>query len=79
MTAGTLSLPLQAVSSAGLPVKFYVEAGPAMIKNNRLVFTRIPPRAKFPIAVTVVAWQWGTCEPPLFRQAITNQIFHLLK
>ena len=79
VTAGTLSLPLQAVSSAGLPVKFYVEAGPAMIKNNRLVFTRIPPRAKFPIAVTVVAWQWGTCEPPLFRQAITNQIFHLLK
>jgi hypothetical protein len=23
------------------------------------VFTKIPPRSKFPVKVTVAAWQWG--------------------
>lgn len=56
---GTASLPLHATSDAGLPVSFYVESGPAVIDGDRLAFTGIPPRAKLPLAVTVVAWQWG--------------------
>jgi hypothetical protein len=59
-TTGTKSLLLGAVSSAGLPVYYYVKAGPAIIEGNRLVLTPIPPRSRRPLAVTVVAWQYGT-------------------
>ena len=37
----------------------YVKEGPAELQDNRLVFTKIPPRSKFPVKVTVVAWQYG--------------------
>lgn len=56
---GTDSLLLKAVSDAGLPVSYYVEAGPAEVVGDQLVFTPIPPRSRFPIKVTVVAWQYG--------------------
>lgn len=32
---------------------------PAVVRDGRLVFTTLPPRARFPVAVTVGAWQWG--------------------
>ena len=57
--AGTASLPLQAVSDCGLPVYYYVKEGPAEIADGKVVFTPIPPRSKFPLKVTVVAWQYG--------------------
>lgn len=57
--AGTASLPLQAVSDGGLPVYYYVKEGPAEIVDGKVVFTPIPPRSKFPLKVTVVAWQYG--------------------
>ena len=57
---GVNELTLQAVSSSGLPVCFYVKEGPAENENGRLVFSKIPPRAKFPVKVSVVAWQYGT-------------------
>lgn len=57
--AGTASLPLQAVSDGGLPVYYYVKEGPAEIAEGKVVFTPIPPRSKFPLKVTVVAWQYG--------------------
>lgn len=69
--AGTASIPLQAKSNLGLPVGFFVVAGPAKIVDNRLVFTPIPPRAKFPIEVTVAAWQWGHTSEPKVQQAQT--------
>lgn len=50
---------LLATSSSGLPVSFYVESGPAIVKGDSLILTGIPPRAKFPVEVTVVAWQYG--------------------
>ncbi|MES2775579.1 MAG: hypothetical protein V4722_15495 [Bacteroidota bacterium] len=52
-------IALNAVSSAKVPVCFYVKEGPAIVKNNKLEFTKIPPRTKFPVKVTVVAWQYG--------------------
>jgi hypothetical protein len=66
--AGTKSLTLPATSDAGLPVQYYIREGPAEIDGNVLKFTPIPPRAKFPVKVTVVAWPWGhakvkTAEP----------------
>jgi hypothetical protein len=57
---GAHPIPLRATSSAGLPVSFYVLEGPAQIRGHFLEMTGIPPRAKFPVKVTVVAWQWGT-------------------
>ncbi|MCC8170507.1 MAG: hypothetical protein LIP00_01725 [Parabacteroides sp.] len=56
---GTDSLSLAATSDCHLPVSYYVKEGPAEIKENRIKFTPIPPRAKFPVKVTVVAWQYG--------------------
>ncbi|MNK15559.1 hypothetical protein D3C87_337040 [compost metagenome] len=53
------SLPLGAISTSGLKVSFYVKEGPAYIKNGQLVLTKIPPKTKFPVKVTVVAWQMG--------------------
>lgn len=50
---------LNATSSSGLPVYFYVESGPAVVEGDRLILTDIPPRATFPVEVTVTAWQYG--------------------
>ena len=53
------SVDLHAVSDSGLPVCFYIREGPAEIKDGKLVLRKIPPRTKFPVKVTVVAWQYG--------------------
>lgn len=55
----TMSVTLVATSDSGLPVSFYIKEGPARIIGNKLVFTKIPPRSKFPLKITVVAWQYG--------------------
>lgn len=57
--AGIDSLKLHATSDAGTKVYYYVLEGPAEVDGDTLRFTRIPPRAKFPVKVTVVAWQHG--------------------
>ncbi len=62
-------LSLQASSDAGLPVSFYVLEGPAEIDGNRLVFTRLPPQSRYPVKLTVVAWQYGRSTEPTIRSA----------
>jgi CubicO group peptidase (beta-lactamase class C family) len=57
--AGVKSLRLHATTDSGAPVYYYVRGGPAEVDGSTLRFTEIPPRGKFPIAVTVVAWQYG--------------------
>lgn len=57
--AGIKSLVLHATSDAGLKVYYYVREGPAEVDGDVLKFTPVPPRAKFPVRVTVVAWQHG--------------------
>ncbi len=59
MSIKKMSITLKAKSSSGLPVKFFVKSGPAIIEGNKLIFTSIPVNSKLPIKVTVVAWQWG--------------------
>jgi len=44
---------------ADLPVFSYVEEGPAEIKDSVLHLTRLPPRSRYPVKVTVVSWQYG--------------------
>jgi hypothetical protein len=43
--------------------------GPAEIQGDLLKLTAIPPRAKFPVEVTVVAWQFGTLGPAAVQSA----------
>lgn len=66
---GVKELVLTASSSSGLPVHFYVKEGPAEVENGRLVFSKIPPRAKFPVKVSVVAWQYGKMSEPKIQTA----------
>jgi hypothetical protein len=75
----TRAVPLAATSDAGLPVSYYVLAGPAEIDGDRLRLTAVPPRAKFPIEITVVAWQWGVGgTSPVKTATPVTQTFHLL-
>jgi hypothetical protein len=77
---GTKWQALTARSDSGLPVEFFVVAGPAKIENGRIVFTKIPPRTKYPVAVTIGAWQWGSTTEPKVRTAeIAYQRFNILK
>jgi len=65
----TKSISLKAVSSVGLPVYYYVKEGPATIKGNQLLLDEIPPRSKFPIKLTIVAWQYGRSIAPQIQTA----------
>jgi len=76
--AGTKSVKLAAKSDSGLPVRFFVRVGPAVIHGDELEFTPIPPRAKFPLAVTVAAWQFGRSGDAPVKTEIVEQTFNLL-
>jgi hypothetical protein len=74
------SIPLEATSDSGLPVYYYIKEGPAEIKNNTLLLTKVPLRSKYPIKITVVAWQYGkTTEPKIQTAPAVEQSFYLLK
>ncbi len=72
-SANTRSIKLHAISDAGLPVSFFVRAGPAEIHGDELTFSRIPPRSKMPLEVTVAAWQWGRTSAPAVQTAETTE------
>lgn len=75
---GTKFVKLKAVSDANVPVYYYVREGPAEIEGETLKLTKIPPRAKFPVKVTVVAWQYGRgAEPRLQTAEPAERTFHL--
>lgn len=52
-------IELKATSDAGLQVRFYVESGPASIKENMLTIESVPVKSTFPIEIKVVAYQYG--------------------
>jgi hypothetical protein len=60
---------LNATSDKGMPVYYYVKEGPAEIKDNQLIITKIPPRSKYPVKVTVAAWQYGRSIEPKIKSA----------
>lgn len=66
---GAGAIKLSATSDAGLPVRFYVLSGPANIDGDMLTLTEVPVRAKFPVKVTVVAWQYGRATEPAIKTA----------
>lgn len=80
IAAGSHPPALAARSDAGLPVEFTVISGPAVIEERKLLLTPIPPRAKFPVEVTVAAWQWGRASEPKVRTApMVRQTFRIFK
>jgi hypothetical protein len=79
-TRSRKSLTLAAASDANLPVCFLVREGPAEVSGNTLTLTRIPPRAKFPVKITVVAWQYGrSIEPKVKTAEPVERIFYVVK
>jgi len=77
---GTRSIDLNATSDANVPVYYYVREGPAELDGDTLKFTSVPPRAKFPVSVTVVAWQWGrSIDPKLKTATPIERTFHIVK
>ncbi len=66
---GTKDIRLTATSDAGVPVQYYVREGPATVEGDTLTFTPLPPRARLPISLTVVAWQYGRSVAPQLQSA----------
>ena len=76
--ASVKKISLNGTADSGLPVYYYVKEGPAEIKGDKLVLTKIPPRAKFPVKVTVVAWQYGCRgEPKVQTAEAVEQSFYI--
>lgn len=75
---GTHEVKLQATSDAGLPVQYFVREGPAEVVGDTLTFTKIPPRSRMPMVVTVVAWQLGRGgDAPVQRAAPVERSFRI--
>jgi hypothetical protein len=66
---GISSVKLTAVSDSGLPVNYYIVAGPAIIEGDQLKFTPVPVKSRYPVKITVVAYQWGRMTAPLYQSA----------
>ena len=67
--AGIRSLTLGATADSGLPVDYYVVAGPAEVSGRTPQFYRIPVCSRYPLKVTVFAYQWGRPVEPLVQSA----------
>lgn len=78
---GTQEIKLNAVSDSGEKVEYFVFAGPAVIHDGNLLrLTEIPPRSKFPVKVTVVAWQFGrSTEPKLQTAEMVERSCYIMK
>lgn len=61
--------PLRAVSDSGLPVEYYVAYGPARIEAGQLRIVEVPARARYPMEVKVVAYQFGRGVEPRVKTA----------
>lgn len=71
---------LEAVSDAKVPVYYYVREGPAEVEGDALKILPIPPRSRFPVKVTVVAWQWGrSTEPKLKSAEMVERTFNIIQ
>jgi hypothetical protein len=74
------SVELRATTDSGLPVDYYVVSGPAEVDGNGLRIVELPVKTRFPLRVTVVAYQWGRTVAPLYRSATpVEQTFSIVK
>jgi hypothetical protein len=66
---GSRGVTLGATSDSGLPVEYYVAYGPATVTGDQLATAELPVRARFPIEVKIVAYQFGRGIEPLVQTA----------
>ncbi len=77
--ATTATIPLNATSSAGLPVSYFVVHGPGVIRDGAFVPAQVPAGSKSPIPVKVGAYQNGRYGDQAVKPTSTvYQTFHLL-
>jgi hypothetical protein len=78
--AATAKIPLQATSSAKLPVDYFVLKGPGVVRDGALVPTEVPVGFPKPIEVTIGAYQVGVYKATGGVRAAPTvyQTFHLL-
>lgn len=67
--AAATPIELNATSDSHLPVEYYVAHGPATIDRGRLMLHELPRRARRPIGVKVVAYQFGRGIEPRVKAA----------
>jgi len=80
VSENSLPVTLAAKSGRNLPVHYYVQQGPAVIQGDKLFLTKVPPRSKFPVKITVVAWQYGTSNQPQIQSAApVSRTFYVQK
>lgn len=74
------AVELKAISDSGEPINYYIKEGPAVLQDNILYLTKVPSRSKYPVKVTVVAWQYGRNFEPKLQSALpVEQTFYLSK
>jgi hypothetical protein len=67
---GAAPVQLAASSSAQAPISYYVREGPAEVNaSGLLTLLPLPPKARYPVTVTVVATQWGRSIEPRLQTA----------
>lgn len=77
---GTKTLKLNAVSSSGLPVEYFVDYGPAWLLDGVLHFTETPACTQGPVEVKVTAWQYGrTADPAIQSAEPVSRTFRILR
>lgn len=77
---GTRTVELKAVSNTGLPVEYYVDHGPAYLKDGTLYLTELPPCVTCPVEIKVTAWQYGTINEPAVQSAEpVSRVFRIVK
>ena len=71
---------LAATSTAGVTVRYFVNSGPAHVSGNQLIFDKdsIPPKAHFPIPVTVTAYHLGTASPVVNTATSVSRTFYIM-
>ncbi len=80
VTVGAAPIALTATASSGLPVSFFVVAGPAIVRDGKVELTAIPPRTAFPVSVTIGAWQFGRRTEPAVKIAdVVQKSFKILR
>ena len=73
-------ITLAATSTAAVTVRYFVNNGPAHVSGNQLIFDKdsIPPKAHFPIPVTVTAYHLGTASPLVNSASSVSRTFYIM-
>ncbi len=78
--AGIKELKLQAASSLGIPVEYYIDYGPAYLMDGVLHFTELPKCTAGPVEVKVTAYQYGRkIEPKIQSAEPVSRTFKILR